>query len=123
MRCIHFTNDNKCTVMEVSPWEPDEAVKEKYCETKNTKPKYHDCPRFVDVEEVPRGKSAWITAVEKGRGLQWMTVIGVFITLPILAKFGGLDPSIAGTVIGMVVTAVLGAEAGARREIERRKPD
>lgn len=59
--------------------------------------------------------------VKGGRVLQYVTILGAFAAIFFLAVLGKVSPEIAGTIIGMIITGVIGAEAGSRMPGELRR--
>ncbi len=59
--------------------------------------------------------------VRGGRVLQYVTILGAFTAVFFLAVLEQISAEIAGTIIGMIITGVIGAEAGARVPGEFRK--
>ena len=59
--------------------------------------------------------------VSGGRVMQYVTILGAFSAIFFLAVIDKISAEIAGTIIGMIITGVIGAEAGARFAGESKK--
>ena len=59
--------------------------------------------------------------VAGGRVMQYITILGAFSAIFFLAVIDKIDAQIAGTIIGMIITGVIGAEAGSRIAGEAKK--
>ena len=59
--------------------------------------------------------------VRGGRVLQYVTILGAFAAVFFLALLKVITGELAGTIIGMIITGVIGAEAGARVPGEAKK--
>lgn len=59
--------------------------------------------------------------VRGGRLLQYITILGAFAAVFFLALLRVISGELAGAIIGMIITGVIGAEAGARMPGETKR--
>ena len=75
-------------------------------------------PEMLDVMEKD---TIFERMVQGGRVLQYITILGAFSAVFFLAILEKVSAEIAATIIGMIITGVIGAEAGTRLAGESKK--